>query len=41
MGVNHSIVTKGLANGFAGALGPGTTGSQSQTTLVTGLHVKF
>jgi predicted porin len=41
VGLNYSIVFDGLANGFSGTLGPGTTGSQSQTTLATGVRVKF
>lgn len=43
-GVNYSQVTDGLAWGFAsdqGGAGSGTTGSQSQTTVMWGLRVKF
>jgi predicted porin len=39
-GVNWSEVTNGLANGFEGTT-VGTSGSQNQTTVMTGLRVKF
>ncbi len=40
-GVNFSQVTNGLANGFSGSLASGTTGSQDQTTWMSGLRIKF
>ena len=43
-GINYSKVSNGLAWGFASDQaggGSGTTGSQSQTTLATGVRVKF
>ena len=43
-GINYSVVTNGLAWGFAhdqGGAGDGTRGSQSQVTLATGVRVKF
>ena len=43
-GVNYSQVTDGLAWGFAGdqgGAGSGTTGSQSQTTVMWGFRVKI
>ena len=43
-GVNWSEVTKGLAWGFAsdqGGAGDGTKGKQVQTTLATGVRIKF
>ena len=40
-GINFSRVNDGLANGFVGTTSDGTTGSQSQTTLATGVRVKF
>jgi predicted porin len=39
-GVNWSEVTNGLANGFPGTT-VGTSGSENQTTFMTGLRVKF
>jgi predicted porin len=39
-GVNWSEVTDGLANGFVGTT-VGTSGSESQTTVMFGLRVKF
>jgi len=39
-GVNWSEVTNGLANGFPGTT-VGTSGSENQTTIMTGLRVKF
>jgi hypothetical protein len=43
-GANYSVVTNGLAWGFAsdqGSAGNGRTGSQNQVTLTTGVRVKF
>jgi predicted porin len=43
-GVNYSVVTNGLAWGFAGdqgGAGSGAQGSQNQITLTTGIRVKF
>jgi len=43
-GVNYSVVTNGLAWGFAGdqgGAGNGAQGSQNQLTLTTGIRVKF
>jgi predicted porin len=40
-GINYSKVTDGLANGFVGTTSDGTTGSESQTTVMWGLRVKF
>jgi predicted porin len=39
-GVNYSQVTDGLANGFVGTT-VGTSGSESQTTIMVGGRVKF
>lgn len=41
VGVNWSEVTDGLANGFSGTTANGTTGSESQTTLMFGGRIKF
>ena len=40
-GVNYSRVTDGLANGFPGTTKDGTTGSESQTTVMVGGRVRF
>ena len=40
-GINHSEVTDGLANGFQGTTSDGTTGSESQTTVMIGFRVKL
>ena len=40
-GVNWSEVTDGLANGFPGTTKDGTTGSESQTTVMFGGRVRF
>jgi predicted porin len=40
-GVNYSEVTDGLANGFVGTTKDGTTGSETQTTVMLGGRVKF
>jgi len=43
-GINYSVVTNGLAWGYAsdqGGAGSGTQGSKSQTTVATGVRVKF
>jgi predicted porin len=40
-GINWSEVTDGLANGFTGNTGSGTTGSESQTTVMFGGRVRF
>ena len=40
-GVNYSRVTDGLANGFLGTTKDGTTGSESQTTVMVGGRVRF
>ena len=40
-GVNYSQVTDGLANGFSGTTADGTTGNESQTTVMVGARVKF
>jgi hypothetical protein len=40
-GVNYSKVTDGLANGFVGTTSDGTTGSETQTTVMFGFRVKF
>jgi predicted porin len=41
VGVNYSHVTDGLANGFAGTTSNGTTGSESQTTLMIGYRLRL
>ena len=41
LGVNYSTVTDGLANGFVGTTADGTTGSESQTTVMAGFRIKF
>jgi predicted porin len=41
VGVNYSEVTDGLANGYVGTSADGTTGSESQTTIMAGLRVRF
>ena len=41
VGVNYSHVTDGLANGFAGTTSNGTTGSESQTTLMVGYRLRL
>jgi len=41
LGVNYSTVTDGLANGFVGTTSNGTTGSESQTTVMVGFRIKF
>jgi predicted porin len=40
-GVNWSEVADGLANGFVGATGSGTTGSENQTTTIVGGRLRF
>jgi predicted porin len=40
-GVNYSTVTNGLANGFVGTTSNGTTGSETQTTVMVGFRIKF
>jgi predicted porin len=40
-GINYSTVTDGLANGFMGTTSDGTTGSESQTTVMWGVRVRF
>jgi predicted porin len=40
-GVNYSKVTDGLANGFEGTTSDGTTGSESQTTVIVGGRLRF
>ena len=40
-GANFSNVSAGLANGFSGTTADGTTGSQSQLSLLTGVRLKF
>ncbi len=40
-GVNYSKVTDGLANGFVGSSGSGTTGSENQTTIMWGFRIKI
>ncbi|HSY06036.1 MAG TPA: porin [Steroidobacteraceae bacterium] len=40
-GVNWSEVTDGLANGFVGTTKDGTTGSESQSTVMVGGRVRF
>jgi predicted porin len=40
-GLNWSEVTDGLANGFPGTSKDGTTGSESQTTVMVGGRVRF
>ena len=39
-GVNYSNVTDGLANGFVGTT-VGTSGSETQTTVMVGFRIKF
>jgi hypothetical protein len=39
-GVNRSEVTDGLANGFVGTT-VGTSGSETQTTVMFGFRIKF
>ncbi|MDE2136343.1 MAG: porin [Gammaproteobacteria bacterium] len=41
IGANWSEVTDGLANGFSGTTADGTTGSQTQTTVMFGGRIKF
>jgi predicted porin len=41
VGVNYSHVTDGLANGFVGTTSNGTTGSESQTTLMVGYRLRL
>ena len=41
VGVNYSHVTDGLANGFVGTTANGTTGSESQTTLMVGYRLRL
>jgi predicted porin len=40
-GINYSKVTDGLANGFVGTTADGTTGSESQTTVMFGGRLRF
>lgn len=40
-GVNWSKVTDGLANGFQGTTADGTTGSETQVTVMLGFRLKF
>ena len=40
-GVNWSEVTNGLANGFVGATGSGTTGSENQSTIMWGFRIRI
>lgn len=40
-GVNYSQVTNGLAAGFSGVPTNGSSGSQDQTTFMSGLRLKF
>ncbi len=40
-GVNWSEVKDGLANGFVGATGSGTTGSENQTNVMVGGRLRF
>ena len=41
VGVNYSHVTDGLANGFVGTTSNGTTGSESQTTVMVGYRLRL
>ena len=41
VGVNYSHVTDGLANGFVGTTSNGTTGSETQTTVMVGYRLRL
>jgi predicted porin len=41
VGVNYSHVTAGLANGFVGTTSNGTTGSETQTTVMVGYRLRL